>query len=106
MSQNAKKSSLIEAIKDKERALVLFYASWCPFSRRFLPVFEAYAAEHPDECRIVEVDEDPDSCDALDIEVYPTVLSFKRGRLHERLDGIPGAGLSQRQLDDFCRKPV
>jgi thiol-disulfide isomerase/thioredoxin len=106
MTKNAKKAGLAEELKDKDLALVLFYATWCPFSRRFLPHFEAYAEAHPDECRIVKADDDPAVCDEYGVEVYPTVLSFKNGKLHQRLDGIPGVGLSQRQLDDFCRKPV
>ncbi len=93
-----------DELKDRDRTLALFYADWCPFSRRFLPHFEAYAEAHPGECRIVEAEADPDACDAFDIDVYPSVLEFRNGRLEKRLDGIPGFGLSRQQLEEFCSK--
>ncbi len=29
-------------LKGTDRVFVLFYASWCPFSARFLPIFDKY----------------------------------------------------------------
>lgn len=101
----SKTTKLADELKDHDRAVVLFYADWCPFSRRFLPQFQDFAAHHPEACRTVEVGQDPDSCEAFDIDVYPTVLIFKNGRLEKRLDGIPGVGLNKSQLETFCRKP-
>ncbi len=98
-------TKLADELKDKDRSVVLFYASWCPFSRRFLPDFQAYAGAHPGEGREVDVVDDPESCRAFDIDVYPSVLIFKNGRLEKRLDGIPGVGLNKSQLETFCRKP-
>jgi thiol-disulfide isomerase/thioredoxin len=42
--------NLDEALKTKGRVYVLFYASWCPFSQRFLPIFEKYARDNPETC--------------------------------------------------------
>ncbi len=103
-SADAVQRSWTEELKDKDRTLALFYADWCPFSRRFLPHFEAYAAAHPGTCRIVELGADPEACEAFDIDVYPTVLEFRNGRLEKRLDGIPGFGLTREQLESFCSK--
>jgi thiol-disulfide isomerase/thioredoxin len=36
----SRSSGLGREIEGKDGAFVLFYATWCPFSQRFLPVFE------------------------------------------------------------------
>jgi thiol-disulfide isomerase/thioredoxin len=85
-------------LKSKNRAFVLFYASWCPFSRQFLPIFQEYAKRNPNECISVVVDDKPDLCNKYSIEYYPTVLLFKKGRVEKRLDAAPGEGLTKKQL--------
>ncbi len=39
-SKTTSEDSLNEELKTKPRAYVLFYATWCPHSQRFLPIFE------------------------------------------------------------------
>ncbi len=36
---------LDDILKAKDRVFVLFYASWCPFSHRFLPTFEVFSEQ-------------------------------------------------------------
>jgi len=93
-----------DALKSKDKAFVLFYASWCPYSQEFLPVFKEYAKANPDECLSVVVDDKPDLCDKYSIEYYPTVLLFEKGQEHKRLDATPGAGLTNKQLAKFTEK--
>ena len=92
------KEDVEEVLRSKEKAYVLFYASWCPFSQRFLPVFEEYAKRHPKDCISVMVDFKQDLCDKYSVEYYPTVLLFKKGKVAKRLDATPGAGLTKAQL--------
>jgi len=92
-------------LKSKETTFVLFYASWCPFSRAFLPVFEEYAKRNPHQCMSVVVDDKPDFCDKYSIEYYPTVLLFKKGKLEKRLDAAPGEGLTRKQLVQLTENP-
>jgi thioredoxin 1 len=103
-SKIKKKSNFQEKIKNKDKAFVLFYATWCPHSQRFLPIFEEYSRSNPDECLSVIVDEDPDICDEYDIEYYPTVIMFKNGKVHKRLDVEPGGDLTKKQLKDLTEK--
>jgi len=98
------KSKVSEKIKSKEKAVVLFYATWCPFSQRFLPVFEEYSKGNPNECIRVIVDEEPDFADECDIQYYPTVIIFKNGKVEMRLDAEPGVGLNKKQLNEFTEK--
>jgi thiol-disulfide isomerase/thioredoxin len=94
-----------EVLKSKDKAFVLFYASWCPYSQEFLPVFKEYAKVNPQECISVVIDDKPDLCDKYAIEYYPTVLLFKKGKVHKRLDATPGAGLTKKQLAKFTENP-
>ena len=95
------KSDVDNVLKSKEKAYVLFYASWCPFSQRFLPVFEDYAKTNPNECVSIAIDDLPDLCEKYEIDYYPTVLLFKKGAVEKRLDATPGLGLTKKQLKDL-----
>jgi thiol-disulfide isomerase/thioredoxin len=95
---------LDEAIRTRDKLMVLFYASWCPFSRAFLKVYvEQAASGDPCYARII-VDEGDPLVEKYAIEVFPTVLFFEKGRLVRRLDGGYHRGLSQGQLEDFARR--
>ena len=94
-----------EVLLSKDKAFVLFYASWCHFSQMFLPIFQEYAKANPQECLSVVVDDKPDLCDKYAIDYYPTVLLFKNGKVDKRLDATPGEGLTKKQLSKFTEKP-
>jgi len=98
------KSSFHGHIKNKNKATVLFYATWCPYSQRFLPIFEEYKKSNPEECLSVIVDEEPELFEEFDIEYYPTVIIFENGKVNRRLDAEPGVGLNKKQLKDFTEK--
>jgi thiol-disulfide isomerase/thioredoxin len=40
---------LADLLKSKGGVFVLFYASWCPFSLKFLPIYEKHAGGRDDE---------------------------------------------------------
>ena len=86
--------------------LVLFYSSWCPFCTSFLPVFERVAAANAGAFARVSIDDLPELEDAFAIEVVPTVLFFKDGRLSSRLDGVLGLGLNADILGAFVKACV
>ncbi|MGZ5423328.1 MAG: thioredoxin family protein [Candidatus Aminicenantales bacterium] len=95
---------LDESIRTRDKLMVLFYASWCPFSRAFLSTYMAHAASgDPCYARII-VDEGDPVVEKYQIEVFPTVLFFEKGRLVHRLDGGYHRGLTQGQLEDFARR--
>lgn len=100
-TEKAEKSGLNNEIGDKEKAVVLFYASWCPFSQRFLPIFEEYAKSNPRECMSIVIDDKPDVCEEYSIDYYPTVILFRKGRVSRRLDAQPGIGLNKKQLKEL-----
>jgi thioredoxin 1 len=99
---------LDEMLKAKQRVIALFYASWCPFCAKFLPVFES-RAESGEPCFLAVEDDQESMGDRYSVEVVPTVLFFEKGKVAKRLDGIPGAGLNEKQFIDFlgaCSTPT
>jgi thioredoxin 1 len=94
-----------EVLASKPKVYALFYASWCPHSQRFLPIFKQYAKSNPDQCLEIIVDFKEDLCDKYSIEYYPTVLCFKNGKVQKRLDATPGLGLTKAQLQEFTANP-
>jgi thioredoxin 1 len=99
-----KKSSFQTKVADKERAVVLFYATWCPYSQRFLPIFNEYSQSNPTECLSLIADEEPEIFEEFEIEYYPTVLIFEKGKVAKRLDAKPGVGLNKKDLKSFTEK--
>jgi len=92
---------LADLLRKTEGAFVLFYASWCPYSLSFLPAYEKHAAGREDRfCRIT-LDGNEDLFDEYGVEVYPTVLFFKAGKVDKRLDGKHLAGLKEQQLAEL-----
>jgi thiol-disulfide isomerase/thioredoxin len=90
-------------LRTKDNIFILFYAPWCPFSQRFLSVFEKCSKETSKQCYRMMIDEYPDLCEKYQVEVYPTVLFFEQGKVSKRLDGIHGVGLSEQQFRTLIR---
>jgi thioredoxin 1 len=92
-----------DTLRSKDRVFVLFYASWCPFSRMFLPIYEKYSQDKAHTCLQVKTDDKASLCAKYSIEVVPTILLFEKGRIKKRLDGVPGVGLKEKQLKHLIK---
>jgi thioredoxin-like negative regulator of GroEL len=92
---------LEDVLKSKDRAVVLFYASWCPFSQKFLPIFDKYSKGKEQSCLRVKIDDKASLCEKYSIDVVPTVILFENGKVSKRLDGVPGMGLKEKHLMDL-----
>jgi thioredoxin 1 len=92
---------LADLMKSSDGVFVLFYASWCPFSLGFLPVYEKHAAGRERDFVRMTLDGNEDLFDEHGIQVYPTVIFFKGGKIHKRLDGKHLAGLKEKQLTEL-----
>jgi thioredoxin 1 len=91
---------LDKALKTNKNALVLFYASWCPFCSRLLPEFRKCAERSSRVFLLVEDDQEI-IADKYSINIFPTVLFFENGKVAKRLDGAAGKGLQEKQLEEF-----
>ena len=90
-------------LRTKDNIFIMFYAPWCPHSQRFLPIFEKCSLDTTKQCYRMMIDELPNLCEQYSVEVYPTVIFFKKGKVSRRLDGIHGEGLSEQQFRDLIR---
>lgn len=90
-------------LKSPRTTLVLFYATWCPFCRRFDPIFDA--AEGKVGCEFARADisdEDNPLWDLFRIHHVPTVIAFDRGKEFARKDSPGGIGLFREDLEELC----
>jgi len=71
---------LDDILKSKDRVVVLFYASWCPFSQRFLPIFEKYAQSKTQTCVQVKTDVRQVSVKSIPWKWCPQCFSSKKGK--------------------------
>ncbi len=69
----------------------------------FLPIFKAYKKDNPTECISLMIDDKPELCDKYSIDYYPTVIFFKNGTVHKRLDATPGVGLTKKQFVELTK---
>ncbi len=82
--------------------LVLFYSGWCHFCNEFLPSFEKNSAAASGVFVKVCVDDLPAIEARFAVEVVPSVLHFKDGKLANRLDGVLGRGLTDDSMRAFA----
>ncbi len=95
-------TDLDKALKDKDKIIALVYASWCPFCRRILPVFQEIAQDKQRNYLLVAEYEE-NIAEEYTIDVFPTLLFFNKGKVSLRLDGKPGVGLNEKQIKDFIK---
>ena len=95
------KEDLEDVLKTRKRAFVLFYASWCPFCRNFLPIYDRYFEKQPETFLRVMIDDKEELMDRYSVEIVPTVIFFDNGKIKRRCDGEEGVGLSEKHLIDI-----
>jgi thioredoxin 1 len=92
-----------------ERALVMFYADWCPFCQRFKPVFESAITTKSTsngykfyESKVN--DDDNPLWDRFSISAVPTLIAFDKGKIISRRDAKIGVGLNESDLDSMLKE--
>jgi thioredoxin 1 len=88
-------------LKKSGTLVVLFAAEWCPFCRRFSPIFESALAEKGMPTALADLtDLGNPLWETFDIQVVPTVMVFKDGELIHRMDGVLGQGLPDSAMSE------
>lgn len=86
----------------RERVLVLFHASWCPYSRALMPLLDAAEPEASMPFARVDLGHPMDPrWDEHRVHTVPTLAYFEHGEELERLEAVRGKGLSRRDLEEF-----
>ncbi len=101
------KAFRIEVLESKEPTVALFWATWCPFCRRYKPEFDKLAAKWPWRFASVYLDDESNPLwDDYNVEVVPTLALFRGGKLVDRQDGILGYGIDRKATDAFVSRVV
>lgn len=100
------KRDLETHLRKNRKILALFYSSWCPYCRRFLPVFLNITSKQGVGVLLrVKVDDyDNPLWEEYSVEAVPTVILFEQGEVRRRLDGRGGYGLSEPQFKEWLEK--
>jgi thiol-disulfide isomerase/thioredoxin len=103
MIQTDKQEILCAELAKHQRVLVLFFASWCPFCMRFVPVFdkEAQTLGVDDVVHVQLDDYDSPLWDSYNVAAVPTIILFEDGKISSRLDAQLGVGLSMKQFQTW-----
>lgn len=106
MIEVADKKDLATQLAKNGRVVALFYASWCPFCRSFLSVFNKYAQKESSAVFLkVKIDEDENPLwEDYSLEAVPSVIVFEKGQVSRRLDCELGAGLNEKQFAKWLQK--
>jgi thioredoxin 1 len=73
-----------------ELLLIDFFASWCPHCQMVGPILEDLARKYNGKnVQIIKIDADEaqDSANKYEVEVLPTIIMYKGGKVLERHEG-------------------
>ena len=97
-----------EDLSSQEKSLVMFYADWCPFCRKFKPIFESSANSATNsKLKFYESSMDDDDnplWERFSIEAVPTIIAFEKGKIVSRRDAKKGIGLNKADLDSIIKE--
>lgn len=94
-----------EVLSSKEPIVALFWATWCPFCRKFKPEFDKLAAQKPWQFASVYLDDESNPLwDDYAVDVVPTLALFLDGKLLDRQDGVLGYGLDKKAVESFVTR--
>jgi thioredoxin 1 len=96
---------LQEQLSRNGKVVALFYASWCPFCRSFLPIFTKYPPQDNSAVWIrVRIDEDENPLwEEYSFEAVPAVIFYEKEQVAKRLDCRLGRGLNESQFRDWLK---
>ncbi len=94
-----------QVLESDQPTVTLFWATWCPFCRRYKPEFDKVAAKLPWRFAAVYLDDESNPLwDDYNVEVVPTLALFRGGKLVDRQDGILGYGIDRKATDAFVER--
>lgn len=75
------------------KAVVLFYSPSCPYSQKFMPIFESIAQQYPDVMfAALNVEQFRDNAVTYKVRMLPTAIYLVNGQEVNRIDGVGDQG--------------
>jgi thioredoxin 1 len=105
MIEVTNQEGLTKQLKTNPKVIALFYASWCPFCRSFLSVFNKQA-QSPGKATYmrVQIDEDENPMwETYALDAVPSIILFENGDVAKRLDCHLGMGLTEKQYTQWLQ---
>jgi thioredoxin 1 len=106
--KNLQPNQFDELLFAGERALVMFYADWCPFCQGFKPLFESAAKTYSDyKLYGAKINDDDNPLwDRFSISSVPCLIAFDKGGIISRRDAKMGIGLKKSDLDSILTESI
>src|SRR5947207_13190653 len=88
-------------VESPEPTVVMFWATWCPFSRRFHAEFEKLASSRPWRFAAVYLDDEENPLwEEYAVDVVGTLALFHDSKLIDEFAGSRRYGIYNRQIMD------
>lgn len=104
--ENLESNQFDKILSSQEKSLVMFYADWCPFCRKFKPIFET-SENSSLNTKFYESNIDDDNnplWERFSINAVPTIIAFEKGEIISRRDAKMGTGLVKSDLDSIMKE--
>ncbi len=97
-------ASFQELLENTPRPILVdFYATWCGPCQMMAPILEQVGTHLSNQIQIVKVDSDkyPGLASQYGVQALPTLVFFKNGQPHGRLEGVVNANQLLQQIQQW-----
>ncbi len=106
MIELSEEQEFTKHLESHPKVIALFYASWCPFCRSFISIFNKHAQKSDSDAfvRVLIDDDENPMWETYTLEAVPSIILFENGTIVRRLDCQLGSGLNEKQFIKFLGK--
>lgn len=103
---NMNKVQFEQFMHEEKPVLVDYWAPWCVYCRRIAQAYEKIAEEYGDQLVIgkVNIDEEPQLAEAEKIEVIPTLVLYRSGKVVDSIVAPDSKAAIERFIQDAMER--
>lgn len=105
MSIEKVNSQNFEQVLSENKFVVLeAFATWCGYCKMFAPTLESVASEFQGKVKFckIDADENQDYIESLGVDLYPTLLYFKDGKLVKKVPNVSTKDALRSEIETLC----